>query len=159
MLDVTCSAHLITLGWESLPGGNPSLSHQRSELKVIKTITEENIFLSVLRKLPLGFLMAHPPERNHMAIPELITGKEDCNDHSWPRLVRHPSGKESTCQYRRFRFDPWTGKIPWRRKWQPTPVFLPGKSHEQRSMVGYSPWGRKRVRYNLLTEQQQMHLY
>ena len=42
------------------------------------------------------------------------------------------SGKESACQcrrHRRCRFDPWIGKIPWRRKWQPTPVFLPGKSH------------------------------
>ena len=34
-------------------------------------------------------------------------------------------------------------KIPWRREWQPTPVFLPGESHGQRSLVGYSPWGRK----------------
>ena len=40
-------------------------------------------------------------------------------------------------------FDPWVRKIPWRRKWQPTPVFLPEKSHELRSLVGYSPWGRK----------------
>ena len=40
-------------------------------------------------------------------------------------------------------FDPWVGKIPWRRKWQPNPVFLPGKSHGQRSLVGYSPWGHK----------------
>ena len=38
--------------------------------------------------------------------------------------------------------DPWGGKIPWRRAWQPTPVFLPGKSHEQKSLAGYSPWGR-----------------
>ena len=38
---------------------------------------------------------------------------------------------------------PGSGKIPWRRKWQPTPVFLPGKSHGQRSLVGYSPWHRK----------------
>ena len=37
-------------------------------------------------------------------------------------------------------FDPWVGKIPWRRKWQPTPVFLPGKSHGQRSLAGYSPY-------------------
>ena len=36
-------------------------------------------------------------------------------------------------------FDPWVGKIPWSRKWQPTPVFLPGKFHGQRSLVGYSP--------------------
>ena len=42
-------------------------------------------------------------------------------------------------------FDPWVGKILWRRKWQPTPVLLPGKSHRRRSMVGYSPWGHKEV--------------
>ena len=41
----------------------------------------------------------------------------------------------------RHGFDPPVGKIPWRRKWQPTPVFLPGESHGQRSLVGYSPWG------------------
>ena len=52
-------------------------------------------------------------------------------------------GKEPACQCRRRRFDPWVGKIPWRRKWHPTPVFLPGKSHGQRSLEGYSPWGRK----------------
>ena len=40
-------------------------------------------------------------------------------------------------------FDPWVVKIPWRRKWQPTPVFLPGESHGQTSLAGYSPWGRK----------------
>ena len=43
----------------------------------------------------------------------------------------------------RCRFDPWVGKIPWRRTWQPTPVFLPGESHGQRSLVGYGPWDRK----------------
>ena len=40
-------------------------------------------------------------------------------------------------------FNPWIGKISWRRAWQPTPVFLPGKFHGQKSLVGYSPWGRK----------------
>ena len=39
----------------------------------------------------------------------------------------------------------WVGEIPWRRKWQPTPVLLPGKSHRQRSLVDYSPWGRKEL--------------
>ena len=43
----------------------------------------------------------------------------------------------------RHSFNPWVGKIPWRRKWQPTPVLLPGKSHGLRSLVGYSPWGCK----------------
>ena len=42
-------------------------------------------------------------------------------------------------------FDPWVRKIPWRGKWQPTPVFLPGESNEQRSLVGYSPWGHKEL--------------
>ena len=46
-------------------------------------------------------------------------------------------------------FDPWVGKIPWKRKWQPTPVFLPGKSHGQRSLVDYSPCGHKRVGHDL----------
>ena len=40
-------------------------------------------------------------------------------------------------------FDRWVGKIPWRRKWHPTPVLFPGKSHGQRSVVGYGLWGRK----------------
>ena len=50
------------------------------------------------------------------------------------RLSRWLSGKESACQYRRSRLSPWVGKIPWKRKWQLTPVFLPGKSHGQRSL-------------------------
>ena len=40
---------------------------------------------------------------------------------------------------------PWVGKVPWRRKWQPTPVFLLGKSHGQRSLVSYNPWGHKEL--------------
>ena len=46
-------------------------------------------------------------------------------------------------QSRRFRFDPWVRKIPWRKEWLPSLIFLPGESHGQRSLVGYSPWGRK----------------
>ena len=56
------------------------------------------------------------------------------------------SGKEATCDtgdIMRHGFDPWAGKIPWRKTWQPTPLFLSGKSHGQRSLAGYSPWGRK----------------
>ena len=53
------------------------------------------------------------------------------------------SGKEPAWQWRRHGFDPWDGKISWRRKWQPTPVFLPGESHGQRSPKGYSPQGCK----------------
>ena len=63
--------------------------------------------------------------------------------------------KESACQCRRCGFSLWVGKIPWRRKWQPTPGFLPGKSHRQRNLAGCSPWGCKRVGCDLVTKQQQ----
>ena len=56
------------------------------------------------------------------------------------------TGKEHTCQWRKskiLRFNIWVKKIPWRRKWHPTPVFLPGESHGQRSLAGYSPWGHE----------------
>ena len=49
-------------------------------------------------------------------------------------------------------FDAWVEKIPWRRKWQPTPVFLPGKFYEQENLAGYSPWGRKRLSQVLATK-------
>ena len=77
------------------------------------------------------------------------SGKKLCEDE-WNELgsscvgtSQVASGQESTCQCRRLGFDPWVGTTPWRRKWQPTPVFLPGKSHGQRNLAGYSPWGRK----------------
>ena len=53
-------------------------------------------------------------------------------------------------------FNPWVGKKPWRRKWQPTPVLLPGKSHGRRSLVGYSPWGHKE---SDTTERLHFHLF
>ena len=56
------------------------------------------------------------------------------------------SGKEPVCQSRRpkgYRFYPWIGKMPWKRAEQPPPVFMPGESHGQRSLVSYSPWSCK----------------
>ena len=71
-----------------------------------------------------------------------------CYMYTWKRNIKqlndYPqialSYIRSTCYGRTHRFNPWFGKIPWRRKWQPTPVFLPGKSHGQRNLVIYSPW-------------------
>ena len=69
--------------------------------------------------------------------------------------------KESSYQCRRCRrrkrhgFDPWVRKIPWSRKWQPTPVFLSGIFHKQRSLAGYSPWGHKE---SDMTDQLSTHL-
>ena len=60
-------------------------------------------------------------------------------------LPRWLSGKEFACQRRRCRFDPRAEMIPWRGKWQPAVVYLPGKSYEQRSLAGCSPWGRKEL--------------
>ena len=77
------------------------------------------------------------------------------------RVLSWLSGKESACQCERNKrhgFNPWVGKIPWRRKWQPTPVFLPGESHGQRSLAGYRPWGRKES-HNWATEHACMHTH
>ena len=57
-----------------------------------------------------------------------------------PQMVKK---KQICLRCRRPRFDSWVGKTPWRRKWQPAPVFLPGESHGQRNPAGYSPWGCK----------------
>ena len=92
----------------------------------------------------------------HWATRETHISDHQVMLHSW--LCKHPvplafaeadlrscfpwwlSGKESTGQCRRPGFNPWVRKIPWRRKWQPTLVFLLGESHGQRSLEGYSPW-------------------
>ena len=59
---------------------------------------------------------------------------------------------------RRPGFDPWTGKFFWRKEWQPTPVFLPGKFHGQRSLVGYSLWGLQRVGHDWATNTRNTHM-
>ena len=61
----------------------------------------------------------------------------------WGAFPAGTSSKEPSCQCKRRKrrwLNPWVGKIPWSRAWQPTPVFLPGESHGQGSLVGYSPW-------------------
>ena len=66
----------------------------------------------------------------------------------WQSLVCSPRGKGPAWQCRRLKrhgFDPWVRKVPWWRKWQPIPVFLPGESHRERSLAGYSPGGRKEL--------------
>ena len=102
----------------------------RGEVYSDKVIPQEwhvshQVFTSLTKALKLG----------HFPLSTLQVG-----------LPRWCSGKESTCQCRRCKgcsFNPWVGKIRWRRKWQPTPAFLPGKFHGQRSLAGYSLWGHK----------------
>ena len=72
--------------------------------------------------------------------------KHWCLDPPWPGFPGASSDKDPTSQCRRpkrCRFNPWVRKIPWRRKWQPTSVFLPENFHGQRSLAGYSLWGHK----------------
>ena len=77
-----------------------------------------------------------------------------CETSAWKQGLT--SWSLDTCKrHKRRRFNPWVGKIPWRREWQPTPVFLSGEFHGQRSLVSYSPWGRKIIRHDLATTQHQ----
>ena len=62
-----------------------------------------------------------------------------------PRWLSRCSISLQCRRHRRCRFDPWVGKIPWRKIWQPTSLFLPGKFQGQKSLAGYSPWGRKEL--------------
>ena len=81
------------------------------------------------------------------------------HSHSSIKARGFPGGaviKNLLCQCRRHGLDSCVGKIPWRRKWQSSPVFLPGKSHGQRSLVGYSPYGCKELD---MTEQMSVHAY
>ena len=73
-------------------------------------------------------------------------------------LPKWLSGKESAFQCRSRRFNPWVGKIPWRRKWQLTSVFFPRNFHGQKSLADYSWMGHKRVEHNLASKQEQ-HAY
>ena len=74
-----------------------------------------------IRKLPHGFYSTH----HFLGFPIGLVVKNQCKSH------------------RKHGLDPWVGKTPWRRKWQPTLVLLPGESHGQRSLAGDSPWGHK----------------
>ena len=73
------------------------------------------------------------------------TPRDKAASASLNSLLSEPPGKPlknlpaSVGDCERCGCDPWVGKIPWRRAWQPTPVFLPGEPHGQRSLVGYSP--------------------
>ena len=106
-----------------------------------------SLSLSTHSDYPLWCLMQEVP-RMVFAFSRFMFDKEE---ESFPgdSVV-----KKSTHQYRRLRFHPWVRKILWRRKWQPPPVFLPGESHGQRSLAGYSSWGHKRLRHDLATTEQ-----
>ena len=67
----------------------------------------------------------------------MVAGRISSLVTQWERILLQCRRRE------RCGFDPWAGKIPRRRKWQPTPVFLPGESYGRRGLAGYGPWGHK----------------
>ena len=92
-------------------------------------------FAIIVGKVTNGLFQPHQTKRSNSRGAEESEGFPGC-----------ACGKEPTCQCRRCErcgLDPWVGKITWRRAWRSTLVFLPGKSHGQRSLVGYSPLGCK----------------
>ena len=91
---------------------------------------------------------------NSTEIPHVHTYKHLLVFTETLELPMRLSGKKSACQCR-CGFHPWVGTIPWRREWQPTPILLPEKSHGQRSLASYSPWGSQRVGHDLAIKQQQ----
>ena len=106
---------LLSLTWLSPSGLSPTLEHKLIEDR--NNILDYYLYLSV------------------------YLAPKCCQSVYIYGLLWWLSGKETSCQCKRCGFDPWVRKIPWSRKWQPTPVFLRGKSHGQRSLVGYSLWG------------------
>ena len=114
------------------------------------TSTWDNTYVQECRNLPDDYFIFTDPRIGNLHSKNV---KEHIANYSFPSTqVAHwlrihlPS--------RRCRLDPWVRKIPWRRKWQPFPVFLPGKSHGQRSLVSSSLWGHKKNRTWLVTKQQ-----
>ena len=116
-------------------------------------------FLQPLAMTPEdGFFLQYPSSYQE---PRPFLGCSDTNSSLGPfspgeivisymvvRAPRQSSGTESACEFGRRGLDPWVKKIPWRRKWQPIPVFLPEKFYGQRSLAGYSPWDHKESGYN-----------
>ena len=89
----------------------------------------------ILELVAFPFSRGSSPPRDHIQASHIAGGFFT----TWATREA-PDGKVSACFAEAPGFDPWEGKIPWRRKWQPPPVFLPGEFHGQRSLTGYSLW-------------------
>ena len=114
--------------WDS-PGKNTEIGYH-ALLQGIFPTQGSNPHLLCLPHWQAGSLPLAPLGKSYVSVQKYLKG-----------LSTWHSSKESAYPRRRRGIDPW--KIPWRRKWKPTPVFLIGKSHGQGSLAGYSPWGCK----------------
>ena len=108
--------------------------------------------------------LCSPPSQHWQSLPLVLNWASLLLDHCYVKLRASLVVKWTTSTVVKNPpvlqiISPWAKKIPCRRKWPPTPVFLPGKSHGQRSLVGYSPWGSQRVKHDWATGQAHTHTY
>ena len=162
-LEKEMATHSSVLAWRipgmGEPGGLPSMGshivgHDWSDLAAVAVA---GIYLekTLIQKDNMNHFAVHLKLTQHCKLPILqglpwwsysvlpLQGAGVWSLVREVRAFRWLSGKESACQCRGHVFNPWVRKNPWRRKWQPTSVFLPGKSHRERRLVGYSLWGHK----------------
>ena len=110
-----------------------------------------NFILNILNNL---IILSYVLTTVNLATDVFSTSKYLAGNSSYKGVSLWLSSKDSVRSAGdRAGFDPWTGKMLWRRKWQPTPVFW--RIPRQRSLMGHSPWGHKSVGHNLVTKQQQ----
>ena len=144
--------HAVTapwLLWEISKGLPKSLCIHWEQIRVSVVSFPYQLWLSGFLVLFCFLVFSH--SNRNVVVSHCLTLQFSKNIRELPWWL---SGKKATCQCRRHRSNPWVRKIPWRKKWQHTPVFLTGESHEQRSLAGYSPWESQRVGHDWVTEQQ-----
>ena len=131
-------------GPPNIPGAVLGPLSEQSHIIFTRYFLQENLMLLMLRNKWV---------REVKIMPKFWVGRGHClnllPNQGTGDFPGGTSGKEPTCQCRRpyrCEFDPWDGRIPWRRARQPTPVFLPGESHGQRSLVGLQSMGSQRFR-------------
>ena len=143
-LQCSCLESSNILAWKtlqrSLVGGSWRVRHNWATT----TFTFKDIQDKVSsRQLYIGAWRAGPRSVLAIWICEPLHRWYTCHSPGFPGSA---SGKEPAClcrRHKRCRFNPWVGKIPWRRAWQSSPVFLPAEFHGQRSLAGYNQWGHK----------------
>ena len=121
--------------WANQDPGHPSSVYHLPQSWMLPLVGPIPCLLSNTPHPP--FLLAH-----HFCCPQGVVYSSYLGALGLPRWH---SGKEPSCQckrYKKLKFDPWVRKIPWRKAWQPTPVFLPGEPQGWRSLVGCCLWGR-----------------
>ena len=135
------------LTWQDSPGKSRQIQSVRA-LKKQQSLSSPNYIL-LCREKPVQWC---EPGSKHFHTPERQKVKGERKKDHMKLLIK---GNDPVKNRLQLVGSVPVRKIPWRRKWQLTPVFLPGKFHGQRSLVGDSPWGCERVRYDLVTKQQQ----